>query len=370
VAEIDILIAGAGPAGCATALSLAAFAPELRYAIADIPDACSKVGETVPPLIEPLLRHLGLWSEFLATGHLPSYRLLSAWGGPALQTEEFLAHAWQRGWRLDRVRFDRMLLDAAAARGAAHLRARVKTVAPDGETWRVRLSDGTNCLARFLVDATGGAAALARQCRPVSVEFDRLVGCVMFAEATGSSFEDPLVESFSEGWWYTAGLPGRGRVVMCMTDADRVRPLRLNLPEGFSRLLAATTHARGVVSTDALRGEVSTFPASSRHVETADGLPMLSVGDAGLRYDPLSGQGIAKALRSGIYASYAIADWLLRKDRSGLRRYRTMVRQQFADYRETWATHYARERRWASHPFWRRRAAPAAEPGARRLASG
>jgi len=35
MADFDVLIAGAGPAGCATALSLADFAPDLRVGLID-----------------------------------------------------------------------------------------------------------------------------------------------------------------------------------------------------------------------------------------------------------------------------------------------------------------------------------------------
>jgi hypothetical protein len=33
-----------------------------------------------------------------------------------------------------------------------------------------------------------------------------------------------LVESFADGWWYTASLPNGRRIVACMTDADQIRP--------------------------------------------------------------------------------------------------------------------------------------------------
>ena len=57
--DFDVLIAGAGPAGAAAAISLADFAPSLSVCIADAPatDAL-RVGETLPPQIKPILEHL------------------------------------------------------------------------------------------------------------------------------------------------------------------------------------------------------------------------------------------------------------------------------------------------------------------------
>ena len=107
MADFDVLIAGAGPAGAATAISLADFAPELLVCIADAPSADTlRVGETVPPQIRPILEHLKVWPRFEADRHRPSYRTVSAWGGPELISNEFLFQAHQVGWRLDRKRFD------------------------------------------------------------------------------------------------------------------------------------------------------------------------------------------------------------------------------------------------------------------------
>jgi 2-polyprenyl-6-methoxyphenol hydroxylase-like FAD-dependent oxidoreductase len=78
VANFDVLIAGAGPAGCATALSLAAFAPELRVALViAVGNGKARIGETVPPQINPILVHLGVWPEFSRGGHSPSFRTLA-----------------------------------------------------------------------------------------------------------------------------------------------------------------------------------------------------------------------------------------------------------------------------------------------------
>jgi flavin-dependent dehydrogenase len=58
------------------------------------------------------------------------------------------------------------------------------------------------------------------------------------------------------------------------------------------------------------RGPVVVRPAQSGHLAPVAGDDWLTVGDAAAGFDPLSSQGIAKALRSGIFASYAIGDLL------------------------------------------------------------
>ena len=361
VASFDVLVAGAGPAGCATALSLADFAPNLQVGLVDGSVARhAGIGEAVPPPIRLVLAHLGVWDAFIAAGHCPSYRTVAAWGDSRLASNEFVVHAQQAGWRLDRAVFDAMLVQAATSRSAVHLRSKVVALAHHESEWRVSLSDGTAHSARFVVDATGRAATVARRCSFRAVNLDTLVGCCLHATSRSDGTEGVMIETFAEGWWYTAAVPRRGRVIACMTDADRVRPLGLSYGEGFLRLLAETKYVQQVVDISRPIGRPRIFPAGSRRLQGKTTLPLLCVGDAAMCYDPVSGQGIIKALRSGIFASYAIGDFLRNGDVRGLSRYHLMLSGEFAAYQEALRGYYTQEKRWANQPFWRRRTATAA----------
>lgn len=352
-----MLIAGAGPAGTAAAISLSDFAPNLRVALVDAPVANGvRVGETLPPRIEPILDHLKVRDAFAADGHRPSYRTVSAWGDEGLASNEFLFQAHQTGWRLDRARFDAMLLAKAAER-ATCIAGKAVDAAHTEAGWRVRLDGGENHTARFLVDATGRGAVLARQNGVRFENLDRLVGIVVVFEGAADDGVGLLLETFADGWWYTAVLPGGRRIVACMSDADLVRSLGLNRSEGFMRALGATQHVRDAVANARPAGAPALRPAGSRCIARDTALPLLCVGDAASCFDPVSGQGIFKALRSGVFASYAIGDWLLRADDAGLRRYRRLVKGEFTAYAKTLQEFYAMERRWAERPFWRRRIA-------------
>lgn len=355
MSDFDVLIAGAGPAGTAAAISLADFAPDLRVALVDLPQPEDlRVGETLPPRIEPILQHLKVWDAFAADGHRPSHRTVSAWGGGELASNEFLFQAHQTGWRLDRARFDALLVKKAAER-ATHIAGKATGATHDGSHWRVRLDGGATHTARFLVDATGRGAVLARQNGVRFDNADRLIGVVMLFDNAADDGVGLLLETFADGWWYTAALPGARRIVACMSDPDLVRSLGLNSPAGFLQALDATQHVRAAVADAQPLGPPALRPAGSRCIAHDVALPLLCAGDAASCFDPVSGQGIFKALRSGIFASYAIGDFLLRGDDAGVRRYRRLVRDEFAAYRKTLRQFYAMEQRWTGRPFWQRR---------------
>lgn len=358
--SFDVVIAGGGPAGCAAALALRAHAPGLSVALIEASSyEDGRVGETLPPPALDVLEHLGVGDAFRAQDHHPAYGTAAAWGSPVPHENEFLLRVRQVGWHLDRAAFDRLLADQAEARGVRVLRATrvLDAVRMDGG-WGLPLSTGDALRARFVVDATGARAALARRCGDARHRaVDRLAGFVRFVrQPAGGGAPHTLVEAFADGWWYTAPLPGGRRVVACMTDTDLARGLRLEDDDAWDALLPVTApRVSESLAGSTADGEMVVRAARSRRLDPVAGDGWLAAGDAASTFDPLSSQGMLKALRSGIYAAYAAGDLLARGEDAGIRRYAAFVRREFDAYLRTRDRYYADERRWSDREFWRRR---------------
>lgn len=357
----DVAIVGGGPGGCATALSLRTHAPALSVILIEASTYEDvRVGETLPPPARRILQHLDVWDAFRSQGHREAHGTAATWGAATPREHDFIFNPHGAGWHLDRRAFDAMLAEQAERRGVRLLRGvRVDAATWTGAAWRLEIAGRTALRARFLVDATGRAAFVARRAGARFVSADRLVGFVRFFQQPAGVDPRTLVEAFADGWWYTAGLPGGLCVAACMTDADLARRLRLREPSQWSRLLQATTHLGERLRGASPRGPLMVRSAESRRLEPAAGEGWLAVGDAASMFDPLSSQGIFKALRSGTFASYALADHVLRADDSGLQRYRTFVREEFESYLQARGRYYRQERRWPASEFWHRRLLPA-----------
>jgi flavin-dependent dehydrogenase len=318
-----------------------------------------RIGESVPPLIKRFLDHLGLGPSFARDAHCPSFRTASAWGGPELVSNEFFLDVHNIGWRLDRARFDRMLAAEAENRGAVPLAAKVGSVRFDGDRWTIDCGEAGTYSARCVVDATGRSALPSRLGGLKSVSYDRLVGAAVFFEASENpdlpGSDAALIESFRDGWWYTAATPEGRRVAVLMTDADLVRRLGVSRFDDWMARLGETRHVRALIGASRPLAPPRLWPAGSRCLEGEAHPGLIAVGDAVSSFDPLSSQGIVKALRSAIFASYAIADRLLGSDERGFARYRALMKREFASYRETLRDYYRQEQRWPDSPFWRRR---------------
>jgi flavin-dependent dehydrogenase len=210
--------------------------------------------------------------------------------------------------------------------------------------------------AKFLVDATGRASMLARRRGARRIFYDRLVGVVVFLSAlAGNPLGDhTFVEAVEDGWWYSALLPNSRVVVAFMTDAD-LNARGSNRPiQYWQKQLDKTTHTKTLMNCCALESGPFIVAANSSKLNTLLGRNWLAVGDAAAAFDPLSSQGVYKALESGIRAARAIRNYF-GGGGTALRSYAGETEEFFDHYLLMRNRYYGLERRWPHSTFWRRR---------------
>ncbi len=356
----DAVILGGGPAGTSAALGLVrtgrtvAVLERSHYEVA-------RVGETLPPQTRTQLAELGVWERFLAAGHLPSPGIVSVWGDDEPYENDFLFNPYGNGWHIDRRCFDEMLAEAAEDAGASVYRCvQLHSCVDDPSgVWQIEADVNGEPLrlrADFVVDATGRASWLAQRHAAKRIVVDRLIGLVAFMRADRlelSRDSRTLLEAGEEGWWYSAWLPQGRLVVAYMTDADLL-PRGGKLDDQFQERLTDTVHTRHRVESSVLEASPRLVGANSYRLDRFAGQNWLAVGDAAMAFDPLSSQGIFKALESGLAAAQAIVD-SRQGNRQALHNYGLHVEQSFKDYWQMRNHYYAQERRWPASPFWQRR---------------
>jgi flavin-dependent dehydrogenase len=343
----DVAIAGAGPAGCAAALTLRRHLPETSVLVVTTPPpARPAVGETVSPGVLPLLDYLGLGDDFQRCGHIAAGGTASAWGSAEVLERSYLFSGRGLGRHLDRARFDAWLLERVRAAGARVVSGRAR-IQPGGS---LEIDGVASVTARAIIDAAGRPAQLARRAGARPHHDDDLVAEIRWYEheahervATGA-----LIESGPDGWFYSASLPqGRG-VVMFMTDAD----LRKRV-SWAQRLERAPATAARLEDWRATR-ETAVRSARSQLSPALAPAGCVAAGDAAAAFDPISSLGIGFSLRSGMEAA-RVAAATLAGDTTTAAAYASSIRRIYADYRARHRGIYALERRWPQAPFWARR---------------
>ena len=346
----DVTIAGGGAGGCAAAIGLArrGFSVAILDRARPVVDC---VGETLAPSIRPLLADLGVWERFSADGHEACHGMHSAWGTTGLHSNDFVFNPYGQGWRIQRRRFDAMLARAAGEAGAVFYNgAALVNIEEAGAGWKVSARGGDGrfeLTTRFLVDATGRSASVARRMGTRRINLDRTVAVARTYEMPPGE-PDPdsftLVETSTDGWWYSALLPTGQLAVLYFTD-----PVSRHLLEPPPHTRARIGQSRGVAHPKLLC-------ASSSILERAAGRAWLALGDAESTWDPLSSQGIAKAIKSSAMAVATIAGSLA-GDANATSEYAAQARDTFARYLEVRRHYYGREKRWPESSFWQTRCA-------------
>ena len=351
--RIDVAVIGGGPAGCATALAL------MQHGFSTLvlersTRTAQPLGETLPPAIQKLLVSLGIWDSFLADGHSPSFGTESAWGRADLLANDSIFNPYGSGWHVDRARFDAMMIRAAQEAGANVFAGAQLSGCEEAKNggWRIEIAHNNarrQFVADLLVDATGRSASLARKNGARRITFDRLIGIVGLFAARSVATIPPghtLVEAVEEGWCYSAALPDMRLVLAYMTDADLCASGTHDLTNYFFGKLQTARHTQSRIKHYDLTSKLRIFAANSSRLNFAGGRNWVAVGDAAMAFDPLSSQGIYKAIESGLRVAQSTQEqW------TGS----SSLEQSFNDYLVTRAAYYAKERRWPNSLFWQRR---------------
>ena len=355
----DVVVFGGGPAGTATAIALQArgltsvVLERTRY-------ESPAPGETLLGDALPILSTLGVSSQLRERVGAAAQPIVSVWGDAVARERPPRLNPFGAGWHVDRSWFDGMLAQTAEAAGAlVYCDVRPSGVERVRNGWRVPFRSRGGCVGvlqtRFLIDATGRAAWLARRMGSATRRIDCLVALIAhYPRSTGVS--SLLVEAAPHGWWYSVPLPGSRAIGVYLTDGDLVSGRQAAAV--FHGALASTTQTRdrlGPLGAPLIR--VVAAQTSERVCCAGDG--WLAVGDAVFALDPLSGSGIRRALESGVKAANVVAA-TMQGERDMLVRYQVDASGRFAAQLRMYAHHYRAEHRWASSPFWARRQRPQA----------
>lgn len=351
---VDVAVIGGGPAGAATALRLARDGASVQLYERSHYDR-PRMGETLPPTVNPLLRDLDVWDRFAALGSVPSHQTASAWGGTEVAERSFMFSPYGNGWHADRAAFDEMLVMAAADAGAAVERGAsvraVRRLEPMTPTVSSGFAvDGTVAVrADWVIDATGRSARIALSLGAKREQLDRLVSVAkIFTLPSRVAVDDTFIEATPDGWWYVSPLPHGQRLVACFTDAGLAAASALTDEISWGAALARTTHTAAMACGRAEPG-VRVASAASHRLTPCTGARWLAVGDAALAVDPLSSSGVSFALRSAALAVAVVSG-------GNPADYRAAIEAERASYQQLRDQIYGWEARFAGNPFWNQRA--------------
>lgn len=350
----QVIIAGAGPSGLATSLTLSAYG--ISHCLIDAnKSAVHKSGDALPPNSKPLLKQLGILELLDSKQHIPYYGNKSIWGTDALQQKEFIENKHGHGYLLDRLHFENQLRQLAENKQAPFYSGyQIKKVEKKGDSLEVSIQNNSKKVqlqGQYIVDATGRKASICRHLGVQKKELDTQITFSFSHKLTDNIPRQIWIEATENGWWYLA--PTTNDIINCMFfTLKELTPKKNEIVSFLKNELNKTQQIQKIIQpTEKEFFQNNPMPSGTSYLEKPYGENWIAVGDAAFSYDPISSYGITSALASGYYGAHAIAS-KLNNEEDAFMSYHYVLENGVQSYLQKLTHQYSMEKRWSNSYYW------------------
>jgi flavin-dependent dehydrogenase len=330
-----------------------------------IDPAHHKVGESLPGAGLRFLRSVEISLENLPIAHQPLFHQpipgnISVWGAATPIYQDFLRDPDGPGLRLDRGCFEATLRSAAIAAGAVFREAQIGETVRKQNVWQVVIEGQQQVeRARWLIDATGRRAVIARRLGAKKIHDPRLTAIYALGRAATKSptTTRTLIEATESGWWYAATLPSGEITAGFHTDPERASTFsrdRSKWEVAFHETRLISQHYPKIHFDRPLPA----LDAGGSALDRVTGDGWVACGDAAQAFDPISSQGIFSSMVGGARAGAFVQTMLDHSDASASESatasaaYVSRLNQIRAAYLAHRREAYRSETRWPLSSFW------------------
>lgn len=354
ISSLSIGIIGGGPAGIAAAIKLKLYGFKVVLLNASKSNQIT-VGEHLAAEAFHELKKLNIPETILNNYSIPCTEVQNAWGNTEIHHNESIFNPFGESYILSRPNFDNALLKHCEKIGVTvFLESRVSKIIKNETNWTLFFNK-ENIEVDFVIDASGRTSkfnfGVVEQKKKKK---DTLVGVTkhLINKQVGKVCKSHLlVESTSNGWWYTVEVATGETVSTFMTDPKILTTSGVSHSEFWKEQLNDSIHTKARLNLKQVPDGVYIQSAHSQIASQIYGEGWLKVGDAAQSFDPLSSAGIIKGFKMGQTAAEALFNFI-KGNTNALQVYESDIKQQYKDYLIKREAYYRQEKRWIYKPFW------------------
>lgn len=378
--ETEIVIIGAGIAGCIAAISLAQSHQVIL--IDKLENPVERIGECLAPAARRILKKLDLLEEFESCIsknefdnvnsdlHIKNTGTQSYWGSNQVHIVDPLRNPDGFGWHLNRKSFEEFLRLSASKRGVCCIwPAKLQESRFEDEKWIIKtktLNENSQAQthtikASFVIDASGRQSHFARTQGVVRNHFDKLIACwITMINSESNSMS--TISTSELGWWYSAPLPSNKRIMAFQTDADLIERTTVKELDLFLEIAKKNPEMAKILAKNTNKIQFhGTVAANSSRLNQVAGKQWVALGDAAVSFDPLSSQGMFNAMANAMQLTELFLVLNIVKEPTGSKNkafheiYSQQINQVWEHYIEHKKVFYQQEKRFRNFEFWLRR---------------
>lgn len=327
--QADVAILGGGPGGCAAAILLARSG--LKVVLLEKTSFPRfRIGESLLPSGNRMLKRLGLWEKMDEAGFLRKYGAeFTIPDGSQTVHNRFadgLLPDCDFAYEVERARFDALLLAGARSAGCeVYEETAAGSVRDQGDSWEVTAAtagseSSVTFGARWLIDATGRDSFLAKRFRidKEPLPYPKRLG--IYAHFRGIPLQpgerrgNIVITRLPDGWFWNIPLEENLTSLGVVTTLNRFNEAALSPEDFFEKELQRSSYLQELTRSATRVGRTRVTTDYCFMHETFAGPRYFLVGDAAAFMDPIFSSGVYFALESGGMA----ADLILKANRTGV----------------------------------------------------